>query len=259
MKRKNPYVTDDPERAPVVGWTQNEPGAYGRTTQMFRTLGDAIRARLDRWVYRPGVLKEAGRVRAKANWHIAVDRRTSSWLQTRARLWEMGRLRKDKAGRLWKRSAAGIWLPLREQFSYANLITSAGLNDLADVYLSGATATTSWYVIFFGATPSVLAGHTLASHAGWSEFTDYDESNRQAWTDGGASGASVDNSASPAVITSSSDSNTVGGAGLVANNTKGGTTGLFYGGGAFTGGNKSLDNGETLTATSTYSFADDGA
>ena len=43
----------------------------------------------------------------------------------------------------------------------------------------------------------------------------------------------------------------IGGGFVVSNSTKSGTTGVLYGGAAFTGGNKTLGNGDTLTVTVT--------
>lgn len=225
----------------------------------FGNLGAAIRAAMDRWVFRPGIMKSAGKAMIRTNWDITVDRRTSSWLLQREQLSKQGRLRKDRAGRLWKQARSGLWLPLQERFAYANLITNAGLTSVADVYFSAATQITSWYVIPFAASPTVAAGDTPASHAGWTEFTDYDEAARPDWVDAGASAGAVTNAANPAVFTSSSDSNTIGGCGIISVATKSATTGTFYGGGAFSQGNKDLDTDETLSASSTYSFADDGA
>lgn len=134
-----------------------------------------------------------------------------------------------------------------------NLVTNEGLNYLLDAGLSGATPDTTWFVLLTDGSPSVNAADTLASHAGWTEVTAYDESNRVAWTDGGVSSQSVDNSGSPAQFTISSDSTTVGGAGLAGVNT--GTSGVLYAVGAFTAGDKSLDDDDTLDVTATFTAA----
>lgn len=134
-----------------------------------------------------------------------------------------------------------------------NLVTNEGLNHLLDVTLSGATQDTTWFVGLISATPTIAAGNTLASHAGWTEVTAYDEANRVAWTDGGVSSQSVSNSGSPAVFTISADSTDVGGAFLAGVNT--GTSGVLYAAGAFTAGNKSLDDNDTLTVTATFTAA----
>lgn len=132
-----------------------------------------------------------------------------------------------------------------------NLIVNAGKNYILDAGLSAGTPITTWYVGLTTGSPSPAAGDTMSSHAGWTEFTNYDEANRQTWTDGGVSGQSVDNSASPAVFTSSGAAQTVGGMFLTSDNTKSGTTGTLFSAGAFSGGNKTLETGETITVTYT--------
>ena len=129
-----------------------------------------------------------------------------------------------------------------------------GLDDILDVHLSGGTQDTTWFLGLTADSPTFAAADTLASHAGWTEFTDYDESNRVAFTDGGVSSQSLDNSGSPAQFTSSSDSNSVGGSFLTGVNT--GTSGRIYAGAAF-GSNKGLDSAETIDVTATFTAADD--
>lgn len=143
--------------------------------------------------------------------------------------------------------------------SYENLVVNEGLDHLLDVTLSGATQITTWYVGLMAATPTVAAADVMNSHAGWTEFTAYDESVRQTWTDAGVSSQSVTNSASKASFTVSTNSSSIGGAFLVSNSTKSGTTGVLYAGGAFSGGNKAADDGDTLQVTATFTQADDGA
>jgi len=140
-----------------------------------------------------------------------------------------------------------------------NIVVNAGLDHLLDVTLSGATQITTWYVGLTDGTPTVAAGDTMSSHTGWTEVTAYDEANRVTWTDAGVSSQSVTNSASTATFTCSTDSTTVGGAFLTSDNTKSGTTGTLYSVGAFSGGDKSLDDNDTLDVTATFTMADDGA
>ena len=59
-----------------------------------------------------------------------------------------------------------------------NIVTTAGLNDVIDVYLRNQTQTATWYVGLTDGTPTVAAGDTMASHAGWTEVTAYSESVR---------------------------------------------------------------------------------
>lgn len=132
-----------------------------------------------------------------------------------------------------------------------NLVTNEGLNYLLDAGLSAGTQVTSWFVGLTSGTPTVNAADTLASHAGWTEVTDY-TGNRKAWTDGGVSNQSVSNSGSAAAF-EIDDTVTIGGAFLASAET--GTTGTLYAVGAFSGGNKTLGSGDSLTVTATFTAA----
>jgi hypothetical protein len=132
-----------------------------------------------------------------------------------------------------------------------NLVVTEGLNDLLTKYLKGSSYTAAWFVGLISGTPTVEAGHTLASHTGWTEITDY-TGNRKGLTLGTASAGSIDNSASKAVF-AILDTATVGGAFVGTAET--GTSGILYGAGAFTGGNKAVGNGDTLNVTVTLTAA----
>ena len=139
--------------------------------------------------------------------------------------------------------------------SFHNLVVNEGLDDILDKYFKGSSYNAAFYVGLTDGTPTVAAADTMASHAGWSEVTAYDEAARQTLTLGTVSSQSVDNSASKAVFTISTNSTTVGGAFLSTNSTKGGTSGTLYGAGAFTGGDKSLDDDDVLNVTVTLTAA----
>lgn len=132
-----------------------------------------------------------------------------------------------------------------------NLVVTAGLNDLLDKTFKGSSYTAAWYVGLADGTPTFAAGDTMSSHAGWVEITAYDEAVRQTLTLGSVSSGSVDNTASKAVFTIATNSTTIGGAFVTTNNTKGGSTGTLYGGGAFSAGDKTIDDNDTLTVTIT--------
>ncbi len=135
-----------------------------------------------------------------------------------------------------------------------NLITNVGLDDVLNQYLKGSAYTAAFYVGLTDGTPTTAAGDTMSSHAGWTEITDYSESVRQTLTLGTVASQSVDNSASKASY-SINGTATVGGAFIVTNSTKSGTTGTLYGVGAFTGGDKSVSSGDTLNVTVTCTSA----
>ncbi|MFN3892016.1 MAG: hypothetical protein ACK4MV_16595 [Beijerinckiaceae bacterium] len=109
-----------------------------------------------------------------------------------------------------------------------NLVHNAGLDDLLDKYFKGSTYTAAWYIGLKG-SGTIAAGDTMSSHAGWSEYTNYSESNRQTLTLGSVSGQAVNNSASKGVFNINGAGGTVAGAFIATNNTKGGTTGTLFG------------------------------
>ena len=145
-----------------------------------------------------------------------------------------------------------------------NLVVNQGLKDMNDKYFSGAAYTAAWYLGLVtgpGSGTTFAAGDTLASHAGWTEFTNY-SGNRGAVTFGAATTAdpSVINNAvatggTPAVFTMSSNAQTIAGAFLCS--VTSGTSGILFSAGDFTGGDKIVDSGDTLTVT--YAFSLDAA
>lgn len=135
-----------------------------------------------------------------------------------------------------------------------NIVVYAGLNDLLDKYLKGSSYTAAWYVGLTGASPTPANADTMASHGGWTDDATYSNATRPALTLGTVASQSVDNSASKAVFNINGTA-TIGGAFVVSNSTKSGTTGTLYGVGAFTGGNKSVGSGDTLNVTVTLTAA----
>jgi hypothetical protein len=140
-----------------------------------------------------------------------------------------------------------------------NLVVNVGLKDMNDKYFSGATYTAAWFIGVYGAGSSnnPAAGDTAASHAGWTEVTTYSQATRPAASFAAATTADpsvITNSASPATF-SINGTTTVGGAFLISNNTKGGTTGILFSASDFTSpGDRSVVNGDTLNVTYTFSL-----
>jgi len=138
---------------------------------------------------------------------------------------------------------------------FDNIVVTAGLTDSLDKHFKGSSYNAAWYVGLLSATPTVDAGDTMGTHAGWTEVVAYDELVRQTLTLGTASAGSISNTAAKAVFTISTDSTDIGGAFVSTGSAKatdsGYNTGVLYGAGAFTAGNKSLDDGDTLTVTIT--------
>jgi hypothetical protein len=135
-----------------------------------------------------------------------------------------------------------------------NKIPNAALNSVLGINFHGDAQITAWYVGLTGATPTGAATDTMASHAGWTEVSAYSQANRPAFTVAAASGQQVTNSASPASF-SINGTATVGGAFIVSNSTINGTTGTLFSVAAFSQGNKSCSNGDTVNVTYTLTGA----
>lgn len=75
-----------------------------------------------------------------------------------------------------------------------NGIVDVGMDFLLDAMFNSGTQSALWYIglIDNAGYSAVAASDTLASHAGWTEFTDYSGS-RKTWGVGAASGRSVTN------------------------------------------------------------------
>ena len=132
-----------------------------------------------------------------------------------------------------------------------NLVVDTGLNDALDKWLKGSTYTAAFYVGLVSSTPTIAAGDTMSSHAGWTDNATYSNATRPALTLGTVASKSVDNSASKAVFNINGTA-TIGGAFVTTSNTKSGTTGTLISAGAFSGGNKSVSSGDTLNVQITY-------
>jgi len=147
---------------------------------------------------------------------------------------------------------------LKWQDEAKNLVTNVGLQHILDILFVSATSQVDpWYVGLTDGTPTPAAGDTAASHGGWTEVTAYDEANRQTFTDARAD-QQVDNDGNEATFTISSDSTTIGGAFLISDNTKGGSSGTLLCVAAFSGGDKSADDDDTLEVEYQFTAADDG-
>lgn len=157
-----------------------------------------------------------------------------------------------KWGMRCRRNGEIIW-----EVEWDNIITNAGRDYMVDAGLSGGTPVTAWFIgLVNGATPTFAAADTMASHAGWTESTAYDEATRVAYVEAGVTGGQVTNAASVAQFTMNATA-TIGGAFLVSNNTKGGTTGTLYAEGSFATNRSVIDN-DVLEVTAVFGAADDG-
>jgi hypothetical protein len=138
-----------------------------------------------------------------------------------------------------------------------NGVTDAAINNVLDVYLRSGSQTGTWYLSLVDNSGFVAfaSADTMASHAGWSEVSSSDlgNSTRPAWTPGAASGKAVTNGTTVDFSITAGSTRTIRGVFLTSANDKGGTTGILFATAAFSGGNQTVNNGDTLKVTYTVS------
>jgi hypothetical protein len=141
-----------------------------------------------------------------------------------------------------------------------NLVVNEGLKDMNDKYFSGAAYSATWYLGLItgpGSGTTFAAADTLASHAGWTEFTNY-SGNRGAVTFGAATLAdpSVITNPAPVQFTITGAGGTVAGAFLASVAT--GTSGILFSESDFQApGDRAVVSGDVLNVT--YQFSLDAA
>lgn len=140
---------------------------------------------------------------------------------------------------------------------FPNLVVNEGLKDMNDKYFSGVGYSAAWYLGLItgpAASTSFSANDTLASHAGWTEDTNY-SGNRKAVTFGTATTADpsvIDNSLSVAQFTMNGTT-TIAGAFLCTVDT--GTSGVLFSASDFQApGDRAVVSGDVLNVTYTFSL-----
>lgn len=139
-----------------------------------------------------------------------------------------------------------------------NLVVNEGLQDMNAKYFTGSSYSATWYLGLYGsaATNNPVAGDTAASHS-FTEITPYSNATRPTCTFGTPTTADpsvATNSASPATFTINATA-TVGGAFLISNSTKGGSTGVLFSASDFAApGDRSVASGDSLVVTYTFSL-----
>lgn len=190
---------------------------------------------------------------------MLVSKAKSSDLTTASVVSGSGAAGQAKAGGVFTVQCHDAEGKLKWEASKPNLVVNQGLQDMNTKYFTGSSYTALWYIGIYGAAASnnPVAGDTAASHAGWTEITAYSQATRPAVTFGTATTADpsvITNSASPAAF-SMNGTATVGGAFLISNNTKGGTTGVLFSAADFAApGDRSVVSGDTLSVTYTFSL-----
>lgn len=136
---------------------------------------------------------------------------------------------------------------LKWQEGFHNIVVTAGLNKLLDAIFKTGYVAPLWYVGLKNSVGGILAANTMASHAGWTEGTPYSNAARPQFIPGTITAGVVSNSASIATF-SINNTDTIYGAFLVNDNTKGGTLGTLYGVGDFVTP-RAVIAGDTLEVT----------
>lgn len=112
-----------------------------------------------------------------------------------------------------------------------NGATTAGLNHALDTVFRGGTPITAWYTgVINNAsyTTGPSSADTASSHAGWVEWTGYDESVRQTWSPAAASGGSVSNSTVMTFTNNTGSSVTIRGVFIQSTSAKSSTSGTLW-------------------------------
>lgn len=139
-----------------------------------------------------------------------------------------------------------------------NLVVNEGLQDMNTQYFKGSGYTAAWYLGLISGPSSgttFIGGDTLATHAGWTEFTNY-SGTRKAVTFGTATTADpsvISNTASPAQFAITGGGGVVAGAFLAT--VSSGTSGILFSEADFQApGDRTVVSGDTLNVTYTFSL-----
>ncbi len=134
-----------------------------------------------------------------------------------------------------------------------NLVVNVGKAYVLDNALAGAAFTAAYFMGFVdgASTPTYNAADTMSSHSGWSENSSYSSSTRPAVSWNAASAGTKTTTATAFSITGSA---TIAGVFLTTSSTKGGTSGILISAGSFSGGNRTVSSGDSLSVTYSMSI-----
>jgi len=138
-------------------------------------------------------------------------------------------------------------------YEFPNGIVDEGMNHLLDVGFHGSSQVGTWYIglVDNSGWTEFNDADTLSSHAGWSENTDYTESNRVEWDENAASSRSIANTTTADFSINASGN--LKGIFVSSNNVKAtGNTGTLWSTAAFSSV-VATANGDTLKVTYTIS------
>jgi hypothetical protein len=113
-------------------------------------------------------------------------------------------------------------------YKMPNGVTNVGKDHVLNTQFNAGTPVNPWFIgiIDNSGFTALAAADTMASHAGWNEFTTYSEATRVDWAEDAASGQAISNS-TPATF-NITGSGTLNGVFLNSISTKSGTTGTLW-------------------------------
>jgi len=142
---------------------------------------------------------------------------------------------------------------LKGVYDVPNGIVDEGIESLLDVGFHASSQIGTWYIglVNNSGFSAFDDADTLSSHAGWSEFTSYTESNRVTWAEDAAASRAISNSTTADFSINATGN--VKGIFVSSNNVKStGNTGTLWSTAAFSSV-VSTANGDTLKVTYTIS------
>lgn len=142
---------------------------------------------------------------------------------------------------------------LKGTYDFPNGIVDEGLDHILDTEFNGGAQISDWYIglVDNSGFSAFADADTLGSHAGWSENTDYSETNRVTWNSDAASSRSISNGNTADFSIDASGN--LKGIFVSSNNVKStGNTGTLWSTAAFSSV-VATANGDTLKVTYTVS------
>jgi hypothetical protein len=142
---------------------------------------------------------------------------------------------------------------VKGSYKIPNGVTDVGINKALDLlFFDSQTKITGWVIGLIDAAgySAVAAGDTMASHAGWVEFTDYSEANRVVWGPVAAAAQAIANTTPATFNITAAGAENLKGVFVVDQNTKGGTTGTLWATALFAG-DIPVTNGDQVKITYT--------
>jgi hypothetical protein len=134
----------------------------------------------------------------------------------------------------------------REVFSqeFSNAITDEGKNTLLETVFNAGTQYATWYCGIIKSYTVLSTSDTMASHAGWIEYTAVDEATRQEWDTSAAADEAIQNDPGAYIAYNINDATapTLAGIFITTENTLGGTTGVLWSTGTFSSPPTVADN-----------------